>query len=228
MKEVGQSLMMVVGLGLSGMTYMPKNIELIGEHRTAVMENGILKIEVRKGANPVMQYRSPPLLLECPTTTMLTATFKFSVGYAFASNTEKLPLGVYGGEGQCVSGGCPVDQRDGYSVRLIEQGGKPGLYIYDDMPGLSASGKDYGRTVHADYILQPNIDYKLEIGIQQAWATLSINGTEILREVLHNDSRWCASGILMTFMWGGLVDDPINWSPQKQSFTVRQVKLNAI
>jgi hypothetical protein len=222
-----KSIVIMLTFGLSGFTYSPVDIELKGQYRTAAMNNGVITVDVSKGANPVMQYRSPRITSKCPSSMLLQAEFEFSENYHFAKRIEKLPLGIYGGEGHCISGGCPLDLRDGYSIRLIEKGGKPGLYIYDEMPGISGNDKDYGRVIYSEFTFRAKKRYEIIVGLDYKNAVLIVDGDKLIEESLYlKKNEWCASGILMTFMWGGPADEQSHWAPKEQSFNVSEVVLN--
>ncbi len=209
-----------------------EGIELKGNGRSVIVVDGSFTVPVLLGANPVMQYRSDDIFSDCMSSVGLSGEFEFSEGYIFARYVEKLPLGLYGGEGTCVSGGCSVDNRDGFSVRLIEKSGTLGLYIYDRIPGVSIRGRDYGRSLYSSLTMQPKISYHINVGVQQGgqgdFAILEVDGEVVLRvPLIINGEGWCTKGVLMTFMWGGDVENHKNWSVKGQSFIVRGVAISA-
>jgi hypothetical protein len=209
-----------------------ESIVLKGVDRSAIMNDGILTVNILAGVNAVMQYRSDDLLSACMSNVNLVAEFEFSENYEFATHVEKLPLGIYGGKGNCVSGGCPVTERDGFSIRLIERSGDLGLYIYDQVTGVSGKGYDYGRSIYSDFNIQSKNIYQIHVGIEKSGdnnsAILAVNGNVLLTTPIYIGSEYlCAKGVLMTFMWGGDSRRKIHWAPREQSFTMREVILNA-
>lgn len=210
------------------------HVELRGQERRVSMVDDQIIIPVMKGANPVLQYRSPPLVKECAKRFEVSASLAFSEHYEFAKNIEKLPVGLYGGEtAKCISGGCPLENRDGFSVRLIEKAGTPGLYIYDDIAGLSSEGTDYGRTIYSPQIAMDTEEHRFTVGVREIenryHATLQLNGEILIDEPMHikEDKAWCPKGLLMTFMWGGPTNDPIHWSPKEQQILLKDVSVYA-
>ena len=214
--------------------YVPRVLDMDFSGNRKIEKNlDHIIINFSPGKNEIVQYKSTDLVYGCYDFFELKATVVFSEGFVFAENTEKLPVGLYGGgAATCISGGCPRGLRDGFSVRLIENNSKVGLYTYDAVPGDIGNKKEYGRIVFSDFYLADNREYNFTLtyvlvdGVGNIY--LFEGGELILSENVYFSDElggFCPKGIFMTSMWGGDISKSKNWVPRKQYLRLSNVEV---
>ena len=193
--------------------------------RTLKGEN-VIWVYSRKGANNIFQYKSNfKANDECLKNIEIEFYIYFEPEYIFSSGAHKLALGFWGGgRGKCLSGGCRLQNQDGFSVRLMERQGYPVLYLYDFERSVKIDpAKQYGRGIISKEPFRTGVWEHVEIKANttltgRSEVELYINGKKLVSvaTLLFLEESWCIQGPMLTDLWGGDVEDPLQWSKKNQ------------
>jgi len=211
-------------------TLRAADIHFSGPNAGWLRNKDTFRVLIKKGPNGLFQYKSDLKSQACYRSGRITADFYFPDGFVFSSGVQKLPLGFWGGgEGTCVSGGCPPDKQDGFSLRLFERGGEAYLYSYDaDRRAMAGLEKTYGREIPAGRQIPKGqwVRLALETQHEQKQIGLYVNGQKAQSaEVELAKGNWCIKGPMLTHMWGGDIQDPTQWSVRDQFYLVRNYRM---
>ncbi len=108
------------------------------------------------------------------------------------------------------------------------------MYIYDSLPGKVWGEVAYGREMMSSYILESGYEYQVELkyskrGGDDIYAELYVDGKKKIGDRLHfpENSVWEPLGVMLTFMWGGSVNDKANWSAKKQNYFLSNIAVSS-
>ncbi len=198
-----------------------------------------LKRNVFKGPNDIAQIK---LTLFDRNITAARITFDIFLedGFEFSRGGHKLPLGLWGGslDSRCLAGGCPPTRQDGFSIRLIENQGLLGLYIYNLNRSSGSDKKVYGSTHISSTYIESNRWHKIAIdvflnspnrndGMSYLW--LNDKLVLIVRDLIfRNADDWFIRGPLLTELWGGDIYLWGSQSPKDQSIWFKNYRINKL
>lgn len=231
----------------SGYIWGPKIEDIVfkGESRASIsIDNSYcgsrsIVRSIVKGSNGIAQYKVDlDIGLD---EASLSFSVCFQSDFEFPKKNHKLPLGLWGGEAKadCLSGGCPIQMRNGFSVRLVEELGSPSVYIYsldNDLVGCK-EGKRYGRLYKSDAKISKGkwIEFKIrvrlnQIGSDDGVVELYMNGANILLVnglEFRRHPTWVIRGPILTDLFGGDINSLNSISPKKQKVGYRSYLLKS-
>ncbi len=193
----------------------------------------VARLTAFEGPNKTVQYKGRQCQARCGSIGEMKASLFFMDEYEFSAGVHKIPVGLWGGGGgNCISGGCPVGMRDGFSVRLMEKAGELLIYIYSPSGGgLNIDGKDYGKVIKSDVYLTvgrwENIHLIVVLDNSELNISLSLNEELVGSFTLIDPAleTWCIKGVMLTEHWGGDDSSAKNWSFREQFLLLKGVSL---
>ena len=197
----------------------------------------VITRQLNKGPNNIAQYKTA--MRGSYSHLRVSFWLYFADDFEFPQKSHKLPLGLWGGVkgAVCLSGGCSHINQDGFSIRLVQEKGVPGLYIYslNRKVAVDAQGIQYGTLIKAASTLTPgkwhhfSIEVVLnDIGLANGSALLHWNGNKVVVVndiVFRKDENWKIRGPLLTDMLGGNIYDSKSMSVKDQMLAYRNYSI---
>lgn len=190
--------------------------------------------------NPIAQILAPAGGLKAEAA-RISVEMLLEPDYAFnPQGSAKFPLGLWGGEKGCLSGGCGASRQTGFSVRLTHrQGGDraaPSLYSYHLNRAGDRSDQAYGKGLPLDGLSGAPVQvptgrwvrFVLDVVLnhpdrEDGWvrALMLVDGRPVAARQtgglrFRDRADWRIRGPILTDMWGGDIKRPANFPPRTE------------